>query len=296
MESNTPSVPDYLADSDVAIYNGQAQEILYLLPAASADAVVTSPPYGDQRAYGGATPDQYAGWLEQFFVPLERVLKPEGSVMLNLGRIFRDGEEHPYLEQTLLRLREIGWKRIDTIVWAKTKAMPMGPPYLNSRHEFVYWLARSTKAYRGYDEVRVPHDPQTVARYARGNLRGQKDGAAYTVRERPPLNPLGMVPPSVFECAVGVEAGNTHPAPMALELAEFLVRLACPPGGTVLDPFAGSGTTGVAARKHGRYATLIEQDESYCDIAAGRLAQQSLLAADKSHSIDYEEISWRLPA
>jgi DNA modification methylase len=270
--------PLIFSDVDCTLWHGDALRHLRELPDESIDAVVTSPPYGDQRTYGGVPPDFYAQWLGQFFLPLERILKPTGSVMLNLGRIFRNGEEHSYLEQTLLWLRKAGWARIDTIVWAKTKAMPMGPPYLNNRHEFVYWLAQNTKAYRGYDEVRVPHALETVARYERGNLRGQKDGDAYTVRERPPLNPLGMVPPSVFSCSVGSEAGNPHPAPMALELAEHLVRLACPPGGTVLDPFAGSGTTAVAARKHGRKTVLIEQNLGYCEFIARRLGQQSLLA------------------
>ncbi len=197
-------------------------------------------------------------------------------MLLNLGRIFRKGEEHPYLENTLLSLREIGWKRIDTIVWSKTKAMPLGPPYLNNRHEFVYWLAMNTKAHRYYDEVRIPHDPQTISRYARGNLRGQKDGAAYEVRERPPLNPLGMVPPSVFQGSVGTQRGNSHPAPMAESLAEHLIRLSCPPGGCVLDPFMGSGTTALVARRLGRRSIGIELSESYCDLIASRLSQQRL--------------------
>lgn len=269
----------FLEDPDVTIWQGDACECLRLLHNDAVDAVVTSPPYADQRwYYGGASSDEYAEWIFPVFEELYRVLTPTGSVMLNLGRVFRGGEEQPYIEELLLMLHHKGWRRIDTIVWAKTKAMPMGPPYLNNRHEFVFWLAKDVHAYRGYDEVRVPHAPETVARYERGNLRGQKDGDAYTVRARPPLNPLGMVPPSVFSSAVGIEAGNPHPAPMALELAEFLVRLSCPPGGRVLDPFAGSGTTGVAARKHGRQALLVEHSSDYCRYAAERLSQQTLFA------------------
>jgi len=73
---------------------------------------------------------------------------------------------------------------------------------------------------------------------------------------------------------------NNHPTVKPLELLKWLVRLACPPGGTALDPFAGSGTTGVAARLEGRNAVLIEQSPEYCDIIRRRLGEPTLAATD----------------
>ena len=80
----------------------------------------------------------------------------------------------------------------------------------------------------------------------------------------------------MFVCSVGAEKGIEHPTPMAPELAEFLIKLSCPPGGTVLDPFAGSGTTGRAARKLGRRAVMVEIDETHCAEAARLSTQQAL--------------------
>lgn len=71
---------------------------------------------------------------------------------------------------------------------------------------------------------------------------------------------------------------NTHPTVKPTDLMRWLVRLATPPGGIILDPFAGSGTTGVAARAEGHRAVLIERDPEYLQIIAGRLSQQSLFA------------------
>lgn len=82
----------------------------------------------------------------------------------------------------------------------------------------------------------------------------------------------------VFACPVG-EAGNPHPSPMALDLAVHLVALSCKPGGTVLDPFCGSGTTALAARLLGRKSIGIEVSPDYCEMAAVRLSQLSLLGA-----------------
>jgi DNA modification methylase len=67
---------------------------------------------------------------------------------------------------------------------------------------------------------------------------------------------------------------NNHPTVKPVALMRWLIRLATPPSGVLLDPFAGSGTTGVAAKLEGRKATLIELDERYCEIAAKRLEQQ----------------------
>ena len=78
-----------------------------------------------------------------------------------------------------------------------------------------------------------------------------------------------------FSTVCGFEA-NGHPCPKPIEWANWLVSRACPVGGTILDPFAGSGTTLVAAKSHGRQAIGIELSERYCEIAARRCAQDVL--------------------
>jgi site-specific DNA-methyltransferase (adenine-specific) len=74
---------------------------------------------------------------------------------------------------------------------------------------------------------------------------------------------------------------NNHPTVKPVALMRWLIRLVTPSGGVLLDPFAGSGTTGVAAKLEGRRATLIELDERYCEIAAKRLEQQVFEFSDE---------------
>lgn len=78
-----------------------------------------------------------------------------------------------------------------------------------------------------------------------------------------------------FQTKCGFDS-NGHPCPKPIEWANWLVSRACPPGGTVIDPFAGSGTTLVAAKSHGRKAIGIEMSEAYCEIAARRSSQEVL--------------------
>jgi len=71
-------------------------------------------------------------------------------------------------------------------------------------------------------------------------------------------------------------AGNNHPTVKPIRLMQYLITLGLPPGGVLLDPFAGSGTTAVAAKSLGRKCVCIEKEEAYCRIAVNRLRQEYL--------------------
>jgi DNA modification methylase len=264
----------YVADSDFRLFQGDAAEVLGELADGSVDCCVTSPPYADaRRDVAAVSPEAFPTWLAATLAELPRVLRAEGSLLLNLGRRFRAGEELPYIELTLEVLRSEGWRRIDTVLWYKPNANGRGGPYMRDCHEFAFWLARDPElAYRGLDEARRPYrDP---GRYDRTFTTSAKGEPRIGHRRTP--HPLGARPDSVFVASVGHEKGRRHPTPMAEALALHLVKLGSPPGGVVLDPFAGEGTTCWAARKTGRSSIGIEIDPGYCEMAAERTQQLSL--------------------
>ena len=275
-------LPPYLDDGDVQLYVGDARDVLPWLEAESVDAVVTSPPFADARADVPApTPEQFEDWLAPILGELRRVILPRGSMMLNLGRRFRDGRELDYVERTLLRAERLGWHRIDTLIWWKPNAPARSGPYLTNAHEYVYWLAPSTDAYRGLDDARAPYSPATLGRYGRRWARNTRVKGSHVEQSGRDPHPLGARPTSVLIETVGREKGNPHPSPMPEAIAADLIALSCPSGGVVLDPFAGSGTTLRAARKLERRAVGIEIDIRWAAAAAARLGQQVLpLAAD----------------
>jgi site-specific DNA-methyltransferase (adenine-specific) len=253
---------------------------------ASVDAIVTSPPYADQRQYGekagkagdrhvrrqrSQAPTEAAAWLEPFLWQMKRVLSPSGSLALNLGVVMRDGEESDWADCVLSRARAMGWKLLHRMVWHKPNAIPLSHPvYLHVKHEWVFWLAPSVDAYRGYDaDTRLPHSETSLRRIdqpykTRKDERYQKRGK---VNE---LHPDGARPATVFTTGVGSQRTD-HPAPMPADLARHLVSLTCPRGGLVLDPFAGSATTGLAALERGRRFLGIEAFEPYFEEAQRRL-------------------------
>jgi DNA modification methylase len=278
------------------IITGDALEVMSGMPVASADAIVTSPPYADQRDYRraaeGATGrrvtegasmtasrrqrrDAPMEFVEAFAPVLEemlRVCSPAGSLMLNLGVIMRDGEEHPYADEILLRARRMGWRLLHRMVWHKPNSIPLShPTYLHIKHEWVSWLAPTVDAYRGFDrDTRAPHSETSLRRIEQPYL-ARKDQRYMRRGKTNGLHPDGARPASVFTAAVGGESGIDHPAVMSLKLALQLVSLACRPGGLVLDPYAGSGTTGVAALRRDRSFVGVELEPRFAELARERI-------------------------
>lgn len=267
----------FVADPDFTLWHGDALSVLRELPDDSATACVTSPPYLDTRPeYDSPTVREFADVFEQ----LARVLTD--CCLVNVGRLWRKGVEQLWWLELIHAANQSGWHLLDTLVWIKPNANPIHGQVFADRHEYVLILGRAGDRLNE-DAIRAPYAASSVPRLKRGwtNHVGVKgdDSRARGRRSSEP-HPLGGRPPSYVSVYTGREKGNPHPAPMALGLAEHLVKLASFPGQTVIDPFAGSGTTAIAARKLGRSCIAIEKNEEYARLAADRLKQLSLLAED----------------
>lgn len=252
---------------DMTLYLGDALDVMAGWPAECVDSIVTSPEYADQRKYTHDAErgvETYAKRFTPYLTEMLRVVRPTGSLMLNLGVIMRNGEETPYADEVLAVARELGWKLLHRMVWHKKNPLPLSyPKYLTIAHEHVFWLGATTDAYRGYDaDTRTPHAEGSIRRIDEPYLRSKDERYARRGKANA-LHPDGARPTTVFSCAVGSRRGVNHPAPMALDLAKYLVSLSTPPGGLVLDPFCGSATTLVAARARGRRGVGIDVSEEY---------------------------------
>lgn len=260
-----------VAGGDFELYRGDVLDLLPGFGTGSVDACVTSPPYLDARPEYGTLTDR--DWPE-FFEELRRVVA--GPALVNVGRLWADGVELSWWIDLLAAAKGGGWAHLDTLIWHKPNANPIRGKVFADSHEYVLILGRPGETLN-VDAVRTPYAPASAARMARrwvngrgtkGDTRGDQNGRT--------LNAGGARARSVISVYVGREKGNPHPAPMPLELAEDLVLLASQPGQTVLDPFAGSGTTALAARRHGRLAIAFELKPEYADLCAERNSQISM--------------------
>lgn len=261
----------YLADPDLTLWLGSALDVLPGLPDAAADVAITSPPYLNARPeYGTLSASEW----RVFFAELRRVVR--GPALFNVGRLWRDKKESDWWMR-LLRLARRDWDHLDTVVWVKPNSNPIHGRFFANSHEYVLVLGDADRDELNIDAVRTEYDEESLARLNRRWRSGS--GVKGGVREQAgrAAHPDGARPRSFVVCYVGKEKGNPHPAPMALDFAEYLVLAGSRVGQTVLDPFTGSGTTALACRLHGRRFLGIELDEDYCGLTEARTSQLSIL-------------------
>ena len=268
---------------DAGVIQGDALEFLPRLPRASVDLFFTSPPYADARAYSRIHPDSYVDWFLPFARGMFEATSPTGSLILNIkNRVASGGalkgQRHPYVYELVIALQHLGWRWIETYIWAKPNAVPgrFGPRTKDS-FEYVYHFARGTKPYFDLNAVRVPYkaDSQEIARRKLDKL-GRRNTAAGFGRDRTKTYLLGGADPgNVVTVAQTYNQyrGVAHTAAMPEGLAEFFIKIASPEGGTVIDPFAGSATTVVVARRLGRRGGGFEIHEEFYTEARRRIAE-----------------------
>jgi DNA modification methylase len=266
---------------------GDSEELMAQLPRRSVDLFFTSPPYADARAYSRIHPDRYVEWFLPFARGMYNAAKPTGSLILNIKNRVANrgplrGQRHPYVYQLVLALQHMGWRWVETYIWAKPNAIPgrFGPRTKDS-FEYVYHFARGIKPYFDLDGVRVPYkaDHAEIERRSR-DTNGRRNTGAGFGRDRTKTYLLGgadpgnvVTVPQSYNQHYGVE----HTAAMPEGLAEFFIRAASPKDGIVLDPFAGSATTVVVARRLGRRAGGIEVHERYVVEGLRRIAEDVAL-------------------
>lgn len=264
---------------------GDSSQWLPRLPSNSVDLFFLSPPYADARSYARIPPEEYVAWFLPFGEAMLAATRETGSFVLNIkNRVAKSGplrgQRHPYVYELVLGLQTVGWRWTETYIWQKPNAIPgrFGPRTKDS-FEYVYHFTKGPRPYFDLGAVRVPYkaDQGEIARRKKdGN--GRRTTAAGFGRDRARTYAHGGADPGNV-ITVG-QTYNQHKGPAGLHtavmpegLAEFFVKAASPPGGVVVDPFAGSGTTVVVARRFGRHSGGIELHREFVDVALARLAE-----------------------
>lgn len=261
---------------------GDCLESLRQMPDQSVHCCVTSPPYFGLRDYGvdgqiglEPTPDEFVAALVAVFREVRRVLRNDGTLWLNIGDSFAmdskwggstsgkharglhggaDGRKLRRLtgipDKNLIgipwmlafALRADGWLLRQDIIWHKPNAMPSpAKDRCTQSHEHIFLLAKSGRYYFDSEAIKEP----------------AADGSGRNRRDVWSVNTRGMK--------------GAHFATFPPDLIEPCILAGCPVGGTVLDPFGGSGTTAGVALAHGRKAILCEINPEYADLVPARI-------------------------
>ncbi|MFF3643419.1 DNA-methyltransferase [Streptomyces sp. NPDC002564] len=269
--------------------------------------------YGTPGQYGlEATPAEYVATMRALFAEARRVLAEDGTLWLNLGDSYAypPGSTHNQGQtgqrrdctftaetirgttalptknligvpwRTAFALQDDGWILRNEVIWYKHNAMPESvTDRLSSRHEHLFLLTKASRYWFDLDAIREPHTMRPQRR-PRGHKERQRLGVlpaqthSTSQRDEPGVDghPLGRNPGDVWDITTKPYPA-AHFAVFPIELPLRCITAGCKPGGTVLDPFSGSGTTGAAARQLGRRYIGIDLNPAYHDLARDRFAQ-----------------------
>lgn len=257
---------------------GDCLDVLRDEPDNSFQLICTSPPYADARkkTYGGVPPDKYVEWFLPRAAEFKRVLHPEGTFILNIKEGVVDGERHEYVMDLVRALRKQGWLWTEEWMWHKTTSAPgKWPNRFRDAWEHVHQFNKQRKFNMYQDTVKVPIGDWAEKRLAslnenekarRKSVTGSGVGtnlSHWTDRDM-------VYPDNVLHLPV-VCTDLGHSAVYPESLPEFFIKLFTKVEDTVLDPFAGSGTTGVAAIHLRRNYMGIDILEKNVDVAKNRL-------------------------
>ncbi|MEP7128391.1 MAG: site-specific DNA-methyltransferase [Chitinophagales bacterium] len=268
----------------IQILFGDSREILKDFPNNHFNLIVTSPPYADARKkhYDSIRPKDYPDFFLSFHEQFWRVLTDDGSMVINIKDKVIDGKRDRYVWKTIMALNDAGWISVEDYIWHKPNAMPgFWKNRLRDEWEYCFHLTKNKEFKMYQNAIKKPIGQWAKKRLE--NLSGKSLSRHNSENESGFGRDLtrwvekdSVLPGNTISIPlVGKNMG--HPAVYPLGLPDFFIKLFSKENDNVLDPFAGSGTTGVAATNLNRNVVLIDSKEEYYSLMKDRFSEQNNL-------------------
>ena len=286
-----------------AAYLGDSRNLLRELPSESVNLVLTSPPYAlhFKKAYGNVAKNEYVEWFLTFAEEIKRVLAPDGSFVLNIGGSYNRGEptRSTYHFKVLLALVEtVGFHLAQELFWYNPAKMPVPAEWVTVRRvrvkdavEYVWWFGKGTRPKANNRRVLRPYSADMLRLNKRGVKASVRPSGHNITADFDKVDAGGSIPSNVIEeellpsdmLKFGNNAANDrytkackergltiHPARFPAALPDFFVKFLTDEGDLVVDPFAGSNTTGQVSEQLGRRWIAGEEVSEYLDTSVFR--------------------------
>jgi DNA modification methylase len=264
---------------------GDAGALLAEVPDASVNLVFTSPPYAlhFKKEYGNVEKSEYVEWFLKYARHIHRVLADDGSFVLNIGGSYEAGRptRSLYHFRLLVELCDtLGFHLAQEFFWYNPAKLPAPAEWVNVRRirvkdavEYLFWLSKSPFPKADNRRVLRQYSPDMERLIARG-YKAKKRPSGHNITTKFDRRNEGAIPPNLLEHGNNDSNGAylkacaaaglpVHPARFPAALPDFFVRLLTDEGDLVLDPFAGSNTTGAVCEALGRRWMAFELNENY---------------------------------
>jgi DNA modification methylase len=264
----------FSSDSDLVLYQGQVSDFISTLPDNSISLVITSPPYNLGKDYEDRVSiEKYLHTQEQVIAQLYRILRDDGSICWQVGNFVEKGEVYPLDILYYGIFKKFNLYLRNRIIWHFGHGLHASKRF-SGRYETILWFTKGDKYTFNLDSVRVP-SKYPGKRHFKGPNVGKPSG-----------NPNGKNPSDIWEIVAqdwetalwdipNVKSNHPektiHPCQYPVELVERCVLALTNERDWVFDPYAGVGTSLLAAAMHDRRAAGSEKEAEYVDIARERL-------------------------
>jgi len=263
---------------DTKIILGDCRRELKTISDNSVDLIFTSPPYADQRhsTYGGIGVHEYVDWFLPISQELLRVLKPTGTFVLNIKEKVVNGERSTYVMELILEMRKQGWLWTEEFIWHKKNCFPgKWTNRFRDAWERLLQFNKDRKFHMYQDAVKIPIGDWSKSRLKNlsetDKIRDNtKNGSGFGKNVSNWLGKETVYPTNVVHLSTECSNKN-HSAAFPEALPEWFIRLFTQEYDTVLDPFMGSGTTNLVARRMRRHSIGVEILPEYCEIVREKL-------------------------
>jgi len=274
MEAKEPLFEYVDPTIEYEVRNGDALKTLKLIENGKFDLIITSPPYNIGKSYETKTTiENYLKAQEEIISELVRVMSDKGNLCWQVGNYIDKGEVFPLDIFYYQIFKKFGLKLRNRIIWHFGHGLHASNRF-SGRYETILWFTKTDDYIFNLDNVRIP-SKYPGKRHFKGKKKGQLSG-----------NPKGKNPSDIWEIVLrdwekelwnipNVKSNHPektdHPCQFPIELVERCVLALTNERSWVLDPFAGVGSTVIAAIKNNRHSIAIEKEKRYCNIATDRI-------------------------
>ncbi|OUL20491.1 site-specific DNA-methyltransferase [Nostoc sp. RF31YmG] len=275
----------YYTQNNGAVYLGDSIELLKFITDNSINLIITSPPFAltRKKEYGNESAEKYIEWFLPFAYEFKRVLAENGSFILDLGGAYLPGNpvRSIYQYELLVRLcKEVGFFLAQELYHYNPARLPTPAEWVTIRRirvkdsvNVVWWLSKTPNPKADNRKVLKPYS-QSMKQLLKNGYKAKIRPSGHDISDKFQKDNQGAIPPNLLEIA-NTESNSlylrrckaagikSHPARFPQAFAEFFIKFLTDEGDLVLDPFAGSNTTGFVAEILQRQWIAFEINEDY---------------------------------
>ncbi|MBL0143873.1 MAG: site-specific DNA-methyltransferase [Betaproteobacteria bacterium] len=290
-----------------AMWNGDSLDWMDTREAGSVNLIMTSPPFGlvRKKTYGNEDAHAYCDWFRPFAERFRKVLRDDGSLVIDIGGAWKPGTPTRSLyhfELLVMLCEEYGFHRALVHYWWNPAKLPTPAEWVNVRRvrpkdavNCVWWLSKSPYPKASNRRVLAPYSDSMKALLKNG-YRAKTRPSGHVISEKFGRDNGGSVPPNLLAIANTESNGayqdycrerglDIHPARFPAALPEYFIRMTTDPGDFVFDPFGGSCVTGAVSETLRRRWACVELNATYLEGAIARfVCPPSPTAAEKPSS------------